>query len=79
MKILGLLQNWSKKENNKLALQNQKNTALNVHLLFPAHTASVHGAAALTLGGLAFDCHRHSLSFSGNWSVSTFLRKRKFP
>lgn len=46
MKILGWLQSWSKKENNKLALQNQKNTALNAHLLFPVRTASGHEAAS---------------------------------
>lgn len=32
MKILGLLQSWSKKENNKLTLQEQKNTVLNLNL-----------------------------------------------
>lgn len=38
MKILGLLESWSKKENSKLTLQEQQNTVPNLNWNLPVYS-----------------------------------------
>lgn len=76
MKILGLLQSWSKKENSKLTLQEQQNTVPNLNLNLPVYSLCSLGFFLPNAWRLLLyiQYYYYSWCFFGYWSILIFLK-----